>query len=254
MRENKVKRLWNEGKPALGGWLMMPDPSTAEIMANAGYDWLCIDTQHGLIGYQVALQMLQAISTTPTVPIVRVRWNDPGEIMKALDAGAYGVIVPLINTRADVEKAVAACRYPPAGIRSYGPTRTLFYGGPDYFDHANEEVLCIPMIETRPALDNLEEILSVPGVDAVYIGPMDLSLALGLAPRADRDGDAVYTEARQRVLDGCHRHRVVAGIHAGPAAAAGRVADGFKLVLVSSDGDILARGARRDLESVRGAS
>ncbi len=250
MRENTLRRLWQDDKPALGGWLSIPDSFSAEIMAHLGYDWLCIDMQHGLIGYQSALAMLQAVSTSATVPIVRVPWNDPGVIMKMLDAGAYGVIIPLINSRADTEAAVAACRYPPLGIRSYGPARATLYAGADYSAHADDELCCIPMIETASALENLDDILSVPGVDAVYIGPMDLSLSLGVPPRMDSDEPA-YVEARQRVLEACRRHNVVAGIHAGSATAADRVAEGFRFVLVSSDVTALARAAAGELRSVR---
>ncbi|MCJ7491977.1 MAG: aldolase/citrate lyase family protein [Dehalococcoidia bacterium] len=250
MAENRLGQLWEEDKPALGCWLSIPDSFCAEMIARLGFDWLCIDMQHGLIDYQRALTMLQAISTTPAAPVVRVPWNDPGIIMRMLDAGACAVIVPLIETPADAERAVAACRYPPAGGRSFGPTRAVVAAGGDYFANANEYVCCIPMIETAPALDNLDDILSVPGVDAVYIGPMDLSLALGLSPKPDGD-EPVYAEARQRVLDACRRHNVVAGVHSSAATAPDRVAEGFRLVLVASDVTALGRGAAMDLGSVR---
>jgi 4-hydroxy-2-oxoheptanedioate aldolase len=180
MRENAVKRLWQQDRPALGGWLMIPSGFSAEVMAHQNLDWLCIDMQHGLIDYDTALAMLQAISTTATTPFVRVPWNDSAIIMKMLDAGAYGVIVPMVNSRAEAEAAVAACRYPPQGIRSFGPIRAVYYAGLDYFAYASQEVSCIPQIETTAAVENLDEILSVEGVDAVYIGPMDLSISLGL--------------------------------------------------------------------------
>ena len=253
MRENALRKLWREDKPALGGWLSIPSSYSAETMAQLGFDWLCIDMQHGAIGYQAAVEMLQGISTSPTVPIVRVPWNDPAMIMKMLDAGAYGIIIPLINTRADAEAAVAACRYPPKGIRSFGPNRAIFYGGLDYFTHANEEILCIPMIETAPAMQHLDDILSVPGVDAIYIGPMDLSLALGLTPVMDGDEPA-YAEARQRVVEACRRHGVVAGINSTSNTAPARIADGFRFVLVTSDAGSMARNAVQELRSVREAA
>src|SRR6266545_3811876 len=180
MRENRVKRMWQAGQPALGGWLTVPSSLSAEVMAHAGFDWLCVDMQHGVIGYQVAVTMLQAISTTETVPFVRVPWNEQGTIMKALDAGAYGVVVPIVNTAAEAAAAVAACRYPPLGIRSHGPIRAALYGGRDYIARGNDEVLCIVQVETKESVENLDEILAVSGVDAVYIGPADLSLSLGL--------------------------------------------------------------------------
>src|SRR5712692_2549719 len=230
MRENRLKRMWEEGKPALGGWLTLPSSFSAEIFAHAGFDWLCIDMQHGLIDYQVAVTMLQAISTTDTVPIVRVPWNEHGIIMKSLDAGAYGVIVPLVNTRAEAEAAVAACRYPPLGVRSHGPIRAAYYAGRDYIAHANDEVLCIVQIETKEAVDNLDAILSVPGVDATYIGPADLSISLGLPPASDRD-EPTFVDAVQRVLDACRRHNVVPGAHAAnPAVARKRLDQGFLML------------------------
>ena len=158
MRENHVLRGWRQGKQTIGGWLSIGDAFTAETMTHVGFDWLCIDMQHGLLDYQDVKVMLPAISTTQTMPFVRVPWNEPAAIMKVLDAGAYGVIVPLINNRAEAEKAVAACRYPPVGIRSFGPVRAAMYGGKNYAEEANSEVACIAMIETKEGLDNLEDI------------------------------------------------------------------------------------------------
>jgi 4-hydroxy-2-oxoheptanedioate aldolase len=172
--------------------------------------------------------------------------------MKMLDAGAYGVIVPMVNSRAEAEAAVAACRYPPQGIRSFGPVRAVYYAGLDYFAYANQEVSCIPQIETTAALDNLEGILGVEGLDAVYIGPMDLSISLGLPPQMDSDLPA-YAEARQRILEACRRHNVVAGINSTVATAPKRIAEGFRMVLASSDSGALARAVGEDVRAVRGA-
>jgi 4-hydroxy-2-oxoheptanedioate aldolase len=158
----------------------------------------------------------------------------------------------MVNSRAEAEAAVAACRYPPQGIRSFGPIRAVYYAGLDYFAHANQEVSCIPQIETRAALDNLDEILSVEGVDAVYIGPMDLSISLGLPPQMDSDLPA-YAEARQRILEACRRHNVVAGIHSTVATTPKRIAEGFRMVLASSDSGALARAVGEDIRAVRGA-
>src|SRR3990172_12512095 len=212
MRENRLKSLWGQGQPALGGWLTVPSSVSAEIFAHAGFDWLTIDMQHGLIDYQVAVTMLQAISTTETVPIVRVPWNEPGIIMKALDAGAGGVIVPMVNSKAEAEAAVAACRYAPLGVRSYGPTRARFGAGRDYVQRANDNVLCIVMIETKEAIASLDAILDVPGVDAAYIGPADLSVSLGLPPASDHE-ETVFANAVRAVLDGCRKRGLVAGYH-----------------------------------------
>jgi len=251
MRPNRIRQMWSEGKTAIGGWLSIPSSFSAEVMAQQGFDWLCVDMQHGIIDYQVAVTMLQAISTTETVPIVRVPWNDAWQIMKALDAGAYGVIVPLINTRADAEAAVAACRYPPRGIRSSGPTRAIVYGGRDYQEHANDEVLCICMIETRQGIENLEEICSVPGLDMVYIGPADLSLALGLPPRADVE-DPLHLSTVQRIRETAHRRGIHAGMHcASFPFAAQKVLEGFDVVMLTSDIACLGRAVAEQLSGLR---
>ena len=148
MRFNRVKKLWREGKPAVGGWLSIPHCFAAEVMAHTGLDWLCVDMQHGCIDYSDAVPMMTAISTTDVTPFVRVPWNEPAMIMKVLDAGAYGVIVPMVSNRAEAERAVAACRYPPKGMRSNGPNRVLLYAGADYQKHANDEVICAAMVES----------------------------------------------------------------------------------------------------------
>ena len=178
MRKNKIRSIWQEGGAALNGWLHIPSSWSAEVMAHQGWDSLVVDLQHGMMGYQTALTMLQAISTTDTVPLARVTWNDPTQIMRMLDMGAYGVICPMINTRAEAEAFVGACRYHPIGYRSLGPTRASVYAGEGYGQQANETILAIAMIETEEALNNIEEIVSVPSLDAIYIGPGDLSLTL----------------------------------------------------------------------------
>ena len=187
MRENRIKTIWKQGQAAVNGWLAIPNVFSAETMAHAGWDSLTIDMQHGVVDYNAVLTMLTAVSTTAATPLVRVPWLDPGIIMKVLDAGAYGVICPMINSRSDVEKLVGAMRYPPKGQRSFGPIRAFLCAGADYPQHANGAMLAFAMIETRQALENLDDILSVDGLDAVYIGPSDLSLALGCTPKLDQD-------------------------------------------------------------------
>jgi 4-hydroxy-2-oxoheptanedioate aldolase len=252
MRENTVKRAWREGKVTFGAWLSVPSSFSAEVMAHQGFDWLCIDMQHGVIDYQAAVGMLQAISSTDTIPFVRVPWNEPGIIGKALDAGAYGVIVPLVNTVEQARAAISACRYAPDGARSFGPTRAAFYAGADYAAHANGEIACIPMIETVTALENLDDILSLPGIDAVYVGPADLSLTLGLPPAPYHD-DPRFADAHRRIADACRDHGIVAGIHANAALAPKHVGTGYRMVTVSSDVAAMAGAAARDLRSVREA-
>jgi 4-hydroxy-2-oxoheptanedioate aldolase len=235
MRINRVKQLWREGKPAVGGFLSIPSGFAAEVMAHTGLDWLCIDMQHGCIDYSDAVPMLTAISTTAVTPLVRVPWNEPSMIMKVLDAGAYGVIVPMVSNRAEAERAVAACRYPPAGIRSNGPNRALLYGGADYQKNADREMLCIAMIETAEGIAKMDEIISTPGLDAVYIGPTDLALSLGLAPVMDND-DPKHVATVNQILETCRKHKVVAAMHTTSAKYTQRYIDqGFGMVMLIND-------------------
>jgi 4-hydroxy-2-oxoheptanedioate aldolase len=195
--------------------------------------------------------MLQAISTTPTMPVVRVPWLDPGILMKTLDAGAYAVICPMINTREDAQKLVASTHYAPRGTRSFGPVRALLYAGQDYPQHANDTIVSFAMIETAQALDNLDSILSVEGLDAVYIGPSDLSLSMGCKPTFD-DVDPPVAQAIDHILERAKAHGLVAGIHNGsPEAARARVAKGFRFVTVSSDARLLAAGSQQVLARMR---
>ena len=250
MRENRPLHLWREGRSTVGAWLTTPSGHTAEVLAHAGFDWLCIDTQHGLVDYAAMVEMLRAISTTETTPFVRVAWNDPASIMRALDAGAYGIVVPLINSRADAERAIEAARYPPAGSRSAGPIRAGLYGGSDYAERANEEIALICMIETADALENLDDILSVKGLDAVYIGPSDLAYALGLKPTGD-NAEPEHVAAVAKILAACRRHGVAAGIHTGSVAYANQwLAMGFQMVTLGSDTGFLRRRATEELAAV----
>ena len=253
MRENRLRTLWREDKAAVNGWLAIPSGFSAEVMAHQGWDSLTIDMQHGVIDYQAMVGMLQAISATPTVPVVRVPWLEPGIVMKALDAGAYGVICPMVNTREDAQRLVAYTNYAPRGARSFGPIRALLYGGADYPQHANETIVRIAMIETRQALDNLDAILSVEGLDAVYIGPSDLSLSLGCRPVFD-DVDPPVAQAIDHILERARAHGVVAGVHNGvPEVARARADRGFRFVTLSSDARLMAAGAQQMLGAMRGA-
>ncbi len=251
MRVNNVKAKWKKGEPAFGAWLAIPSSFSAEIMANQGFDYICIDMQHGMIDYQTAVTMLQAISTTDATPFVRVPWNEPGIIMKMLDAGAMGVVIPMVNTVKEAEAAVGACRYAPIGYRSFGPVRASIYAGSDYFQNANDEVACMPMIETTTALENLDNILNVSGIDAVYVGPADLSITLGQPPAMDNEG--AFEEARLTLAESCSKHNVVAGIHANAGLAEKHVAAGFRMVTISSDQGAMASAARQDIKVVYGS-
>lgn len=254
MRANRLRQIWAAGGAAVNGWLAVPSGFSAETMAHQGWDCLTVDLQHGVVDYQMMVTMLTAISTTETVPVVRVPWLDPAHLMKALDAGAYAVICPMVNSRADAERLVAYTRYPPLGTRSFGPIRGLLYGGPDYPDHANDTVVVLAMIETREGLDNLEAILATPGLDGVYVGPSDLSLALGCRPAFD-DVDPPAAEAIAHIAAATRKHAKFCGIHNGSTEAAlRRIAMGYQFVTVSSDARLMAAGAQAILSAMRAAA
>jgi 4-hydroxy-2-oxoheptanedioate aldolase len=251
MRENRLRTLWKADKAAINGWLAVPSAFSAEVLAHQGWDTLTIDLQHGVIDYQAMVTMLQAISTTATVPVVRVPWLEPGIIMKSLDAGAYAVICPMVNTADDAAKLVAYTHYAPRGTRSFGPIRATMYGGADYPTQANDTIVAFAMIETAQALDNLDAILSVEGLDAIYIGPSDLSLALGCKPTFD-DVDPKVAEAIKHIVARAKAHGVQAGVHNGrPDVAMARIGMGFRFVTVSSDARMLAAGSQELLGAMK---
>ncbi len=251
MRSNHVLKAWRENRGTIGAWMSIDSSYSVETLAHAGFDWLCLDMQHGMLDYEDVKHMLPAISTSPAVPIVRVPWNEPYEIMKVLDAGAYGVIVPLVNNREEAERAVSACRYPPDGMRSFGPNRATLYAGRGYTKEANNELACIVMIETAEAMENLDEIMSTPGVDAVYIGPNDLAYALGLPPAGDND-DPKHVEAVTHILETARKHGIAAGIQTGSVEFTQRyLKQGFHMVTLGSDRGWMERLARQELKAAR---
>ena len=254
MKQNKVKKMMQEGKPVVNGWLQIPSSFSAEVMSHQGWDSLTIDMQHGVIDYPNALQMLQSISTTEVTPLARVNWNEPGQIMKILDAGCYGVICPMVSNKTEAEKFVQACMYPPKGYRSFGPIRGLIYGGGDYGDHANEEILKIAMIETKEALEKLDEIMRTPGIDGIYIGPADLSLAIGEKPGFDRaETTKAYSEIL-RILEHAKKNNIFAGIHNGTTEYATRMIEkGFDFVTIASDLRALSAGAKATVDKMKGS-
>jgi len=251
MRANRVRDAWAAGRAVVNSWCGLPSGFSAEVMAHMGWDSLVIDMQHGVIDYQVMLSMLQGISTTEVTPLVRVPWNDPAHIMKALDAGAYGIICPMINSRAECEKFVGACRYAPKGYRSSGPIRAALYGGPDYHAKANDTIVAFAMIETVEAIDKLDEILSTPGLDAIYVGPSDLSITMGHPPGVDKNDDYMMT-ALKTIIEGCRRHKVRPGIHCGlPAYAKKMIAMGFQFVTVGGDTRFLSLTGQAAAQEMR---
>ena len=249
---NRLKQLWDDGKPAINGWLAIPSGFSAEVMAQGGWDSVTVDMQHGVQDYQTMVACFQAMQSHPVLPMVRVPWNEPGIVGKVLDAGAYGVICPMINTKAEAEAFVSYCRYPPAGKRSNGPIRAGIYGvGTTYQSRANQEVLCLPMVETQEAVDNLDAILDVPGIDAVYIGPSDLGFSMGLPPVLDRE-EQVIMDIYGRILEGTRRRGLGACVHCGsPAYAARMIAMGFNLVTISNDSGLMLNAARAAVQAAR---
>lgn len=254
MKPNGMKKIWKDGGAVLNGWLSIANPFTAEIMAAQGYDSVSIDLQHGIVDYQAAVSMFQAMAASGVTPMARVPWLDPAAIMKILDAGAYGVICPMINTRQEAERLVSYVRYPPNGCRSFGPSRAVFSAGADYGNYADQEIVCLGMIETREGFNNLNEIVSTPGLDGVYIGPADLTL--GLTGRSyptgfDREEPEMIA-AIQKVLSSAHAAGIKAGLHCGTPTYATRAVEwGFDLVTVSNDVRLLAGAASASVQSFR---
>ena len=238
---SSLRDLWRQGEAAVGGWLAIPSAVPAEAMARAGFDYVCVDLQHGAVGYADAVNMIQAILLGGSRPIARAPWNEPGIIGKVLDAGAEAVIVPMVNTAEEAEAAVAACRYPPDGARSHGPT---------VVDWAADHVACIPMVETAEALRNLDGILAVPGVDAIYVGPSDLSISLGLPPGNNDDAPA-FADALEQVVAGCAAAGVVAGIQSTGSLTPKRLAAGFRMVTVTTDLVAMRKGVASELAEAR---
>ena len=254
MRKNKAKEIIKNGNAVINGWVQIPSTVSAETMAQQGWDSLTIDMQHGLVDYTNAMPMMQVISATEVVPLARVNWNEPGQIMKILDAGSYGIICPMVSNRKEAERFVQACKYPPDGYRSFGPMRGLIYGGTDYGDHANEEILKIAMIETRESLEKLDEIMSTPGLDGIYIGPADLSLAVGETPGFDRpENTKAYFEIL-RILEHAKKNKIFSGIHNGsPEYALKMIDKGFNFVTIGSDQRAMSYGAKAIVDKMKGS-
>lgn len=251
---NRLETLWVEGRPVLNGWLSIGCPFTAEIMAAQGYDSICIDLQHGVVDYQTSVAMLQAMRASDVVPFVRVPWLDPGAIMKSLDAGAIGIICPMINSAEQAAELVSHVRYPPEGNRSFGPTRANLSAGPDYASKANSQVLAFAMVETAEAMDNLDAIAATPGLDGIYVGPADLTLGLTqgrLTPGFDREEPEMQAALR-RIVAACRKSGIRAALHCGtPEYAARAVGWGFDMTTVSNDVRLLSAASAASVRAFR---
>ena len=252
---NKLKARIAAGKAAVNGWLAIPSGFSAEVMAQCGWDSVTVDMQHGVQDYQSMIQCFQAMDKHPITPLVRVPWNEPGIIGKCLDGGAWGIISPMCNNAAEAKALVDACMYPPLGKRSNGPIRAAAYGeNSPYQSIANGEVLVIPMIETQAGIDNIDEILSVPGISGIYIGQSDMGLSLGMIPILDRE-EPVIMDIYKKLLASCKKHGKFAGLHNGSAAYAARMIQmGFQFTTIANDSGLMARAAREAVTATRKAA
>jgi 4-hydroxy-2-oxoheptanedioate aldolase len=249
---NLLKRRWADGQNAVGTWSTLGSPFAAELCAACGFDYLCVDLQHGLYHLDTMVPTLMAASRAGVSPIVRVPINQSHYIGKALDAGAEAVVVPLVNSRDETERAIAACRYPPSGVRSFGPVRSALFLNEAPPADVNQEVLCLVMIETITAVEQAEDICSAPGLDGVYVGPADLALSMGLSPGTAR-ASSEYTGAIDHVRKTCDACQIIPGIHTnGAEQARGYLEAGFRMVTLSSDASLLQQAQRAELATLRG--
>jgi len=245
-----LKARWQRGDVTLGAWCMIPSSLTAEILAKGGFDWVLVDMQHGCMDYQTAVEMIRAIDLAGITPVVRVPWNEPGIVGRMLDAGAMGIVAPMIQGVEEARRLVEACLYPPAGRRSLGPVRVGARDGMGYVPSANARVCVIPMIETVEALAAVEDIAAVPGVDALFVGPFDLSFSLGLPP-GDNDGRPLFDDAIARVNAAARAQGLATAVLSTPALAPLRASQGFKMISVITDSVALGTAAHVGLAAAR---
>lgn len=250
MKKNTVKEKLVAGKPSVGTWLSLASPISAEYMAHAGFDWLVVDTEHSPIGFETTVQCFQAICTTDTIPMARVAWNDSMLMKRLLDAGAMGLVVPMVNSAEEAEKAVKSMKYPPEGFRSLGGGRAGLYGS-DYMSWANDEIAVIVQIEHIDAVNKADEILSVKGVDACFIGPNDLAGSMGLKPDI-HCRHPEHEKAVMRVLETAKKVGKPAGIHCVTVEAVNRRIDqGFQFIAMSSDAGLLREAATKVVSEIK---
>ena len=251
MTTDPVRARWSAGEAAFAAWLLLESPAGAEIVASAGFDAAVIDLQHGHATLEDLPHLVAAIKRTPALPFIRASWNAPAELMRALDLGVRGVICPMVGSRTEAEAFVAACRYPPAGTRSYGPLHAAFGQGREQTDAADAAVLLFAMIETADGLENIDEIAATPRLDGLLVGPSDLSLAMGLETFADLTDPALLVTL-DTIVDAAKRHGIQPGIHApSPPRAAEMAARGFRFVSCAVDADLLGEAAATALRATR---
>ena len=249
--KNPLKEKLKKGKVVTGTFAGIGHPDVTEWLSHLGFDWLLLDAEHGPLDFQTLERMMQSMNGTSCIPIVRPPWNDPVLIKRVLDIGAYGVLIPWVNSKEEAESVVRACKYPPDGLRGFGPRRAAMFD-PAYYETANEEILIAVQVETEKAIENLDEILSVPGVDACYIGPWDLScnLGFGVPPKWD---EPRYLEAFDRVLRTAERCGKPAGMFATADNIKWAIEKGFRFNTVDDDDTFLIQGAQMALEKAHEA-
>jgi 2-dehydro-3-deoxyglucarate aldolase len=251
LKENQVKRKLKNGLPSFGSWITIAHPAVAEIMALAGFDWLTIDTEHGAIGIESVQCLIQAMSCTNVVPLVRVAGSDRTIVTRVLDTGAAGLVFPMIKSEEDAINAVRSAKYPPEGVRGVGLARAHGYseqGREEYLKRANEQMLVIIQIEHVAAVEDIERITAVDGIDALYIGPADLSASMGLLGQYNHPS---VLEAIEKVRAVAHRRKVPIGIPVETAEEANaRVAEGYQFIQVGMDALYLSSGCRSALKKL----
>ena len=251
MKNNNILNLWKHNNPCINGWLSIPNSFTAEAMSKMGWDSITIDLQHGQNDYSTSIAILQAISNSNAVAFARVPWNEPGIIMKMLDLGVLGIIAPMINSKKECEDFVSYCNYPPIGQRSFGPMRAQLIYGSDYYHKANSEIISLAMIETKQAVENIDEILSVPNLTGVYIGPGDMRSSYGLKPMFDVREDPVFSKIKL-IAEKSKQYGKIAGIHNGTTQYAKEMIKlGYKFVTVSSDFRSMATHAQQIVNEMK---
>lgn len=252
MRENHVRRRLAAGEASVGTWLSLPSPEAAEYVSAIGFDWLVADAEHNPIDVRTQAQMFAAIGAFGTAPMVRIPWNTPEHFKRALDAGAWGIVVPMVKTREEAEEAVRATRYPPQGERSVGGGRHgISFGtaAADYYQRANKEILLVIQIEHIAGVEQADAILSVPGVDACFIGPNDLAASMGLGLGVPLESDEPrLVEAIEHVRRTCVAHDVAPGVHCADAAGVTlRLGQGFRFCAMASELRYMLGGLKADL-------
>lgn len=249
--KNTLKAKLKKGEAVIGTWVGLGHPDVTEELSRLGFDFLLLDSEHGPMGFETLQQMMQSMNGTDCIPIVRPQWNDLVQIKRILDIGAYGVLIPWVNSKEEAENAVRACKYPPEGLRGFGPRRPMMMKfDTEYFDTANDEILIAVQIETAQAIRNVDDILSVPGIDACYIGPWDLSVSLGFGVPPKWDNPQ-YSEAFDRVIEVSRKHGKPAGMHAALDKIEWALEKGFKFNTIDDADAFIVRSAKMALAKAR---